>query len=155
MVQCVYLPTGGDRALTFRGEPPRARWQPYIENGTWLQRHPTRYSWRRYDIRNLIQRLYDNFDGISINTYVNHPEPYWRDTTSFDVWHSNGRGVPIAKSTGDAVVSYIFNDPNPPWIEWCIWYGRIWIDDGQGWRTWWDDGTGAHTDHPHFTFWEN
>ncbi len=139
--------------MPFRGEPPRAPYRAVVPGGTWLQRHPTRYSWRRADMRGLIQRLYDNFDGISVNTYDDHPEGWRRDRTSFDVWDDAGRGVPINPATGSAVVNYIFDDPNPPWIEWCIWQGRIWIDDGRGWRRWWDDGTGSHHDHPHFTFW--
>ncbi len=144
--------------MPFRGEPPRDPYRAVVPGGTWLQRHPTRYNWRRADIRNLIQRLYDRFDGISINTYVDHPEGwsaklgYDTSRLSMDVWDDAGRGVPINPYTGADVVRYIFNDPNPPWIDWCIWYGSIWVREDGYWKPWRDDGTGSHHDHPHFTF---
>lgn len=144
--------------MPFRGEPPRDPYRAVVPNGTWLQRHPSRYFWRRGDIRNLIQRLYNIYDGISINSYHDHPEGwsaklgYDTSRLSMDVWDDAGRGVPINPYTGADVVRYIFNDPNPPWIDWCIWQGRIWTRSRGCWVPFEDDGTGSHHDHPHFTY---
>ena len=127
-----------------------------VRGGTWLQRHPTRYGWEK-DVRRLIDDLFKRFDGISINTYVNHPEGWTKklgyNTTvrSFDVWDNKGRGVPIDRDIGDRVVKFVFEDKGIPYISWCIWEDEIWTRETKEWREWKDDGTGKHFDHPHFT----
>ena len=109
-------------------------------------------------MRRVVDMLFREFNGISINTYVDHPEGWsaelgWNtQTRSLDVWDVKGRGVPIDREKGDRIVARIFNDPNPPWIAWIIWEGYIWTPDTGGWVPFDDDGTGLHFDHPHITF---
>jgi len=133
-----------------------------VPGGSWTQRHPTRYGWHD-DVRRVVDGLFRNFNGITINTYVDHPEGWTRklgyDTQrrSLDVWGEGGRGDPIGHAKGVEVVRFMFNDPNPPHFNWVIWEGYIWVrrtpnsPDGF-WKVWDDDGTGAHFDHPHITF---
>ncbi len=141
---------------------PKKEPTPRAVAGNWTQRHPTRYGWHK-DVRALVDRLFRNFDGITINTYVDHPEGwseklgYDTQRRSFDVWGPGGRGDHVGHDKGLAVVRFIFNDPNPPWINWCIWEGYIWVrntpDSPDGfWKVWQSDGTGSHHDHPHLTF---
>jgi hypothetical protein len=59
--------------------------------------------------------------------------------------------VPIDPAVGEAIVSRIFYDPDPPYIEWYIWSGYIWTPYW-GLKPFADDGTGLHYDHAHFTF---
>lgn len=127
--------------------------EPAIEDSfDFVERHPIRYTWRS-DVDALIRRVLANFgvDNLSANTYVDHPEGFGRTTTSVDFWAPEGRGEPIGREMGQAVFDFIFNDPNPPMIEWCIWRGQIWVF-GVGFFDFPDDGTGLHFDHPHFTF---
>lgn len=128
-----------------------------IPNGTWLQRHPTRYGWQpRIEV--LIRELYRRFDNIHINSYVDHPEGWGRklkknlDVLSFDVWAQAGRGVPIAEATGHAVVEFLMEEPSDNLIDWCIFRGRIWTRASGVWLPFSDDGTGPHDDHPHFSY---
>lgn len=142
--------------------PPKEPTPRAIPNGTWMQRHPTRYGWTDSVRNRVVDPLFREFDGITINTYVKHPEydfyRSWGDVLgwntqyrSVDVWGIKGRGDPIGKRKGNAVVKWIFAQPGHPWIAWLIWRGRIWTPDA-GWQPWNDDGTGSHHDHPHITF---
>jgi hypothetical protein len=107
----------------------------------------------------LIDQLFKRFDGISINTYADHPEGWSKKlgyntaVRSFDVWDNSGRGMDIDRTIGDRVVKFVFEDKGIPYINWCIWEGEIWqrSETPLRWRKWQDDGTGLHFDHPHFT----
>lgn len=133
-----------------------------VLDGTWMQRHPTRYGWHS-DVRDVVDKVFRGFGGepwrITINTYVDHPEGwseklgYDTQRRSFDTWGPRGRGDPINPDLGDRIVRFIFSDPDPPWISWLIWQGRIWSRAAGGiWMPWDDDGTGLHFDHPHCTY---
>jgi hypothetical protein len=82
-------------------------------------RYPTRYEWRA-DVEDQIRRIYDRFPEVETNTYFDHPEGYGRNVASFDVWGPGGRDDPIDLDLGQRVFDFVFNDPNPPLIEWCI-----------------------------------
>jgi hypothetical protein len=103
-----------------------------VPGGTWLERHPTRYGWDE-DVRNLIDSLFKRFDGISINTYADHPEGWSKKlgyntaVRSFEVWDNSGRGVPIKRPIGDRVVDFVFKDKGIPYMSWCIWEGKFGI----------------------------
>lgn len=105
----------------------------------------------------MIDDLFKRFDGISINTYADHPEGwseklgYNTAVRSFDVWDNAGRGVDINQKVGDRVKDFVFDDPGIPYISWCIWKGEIWTRSTKKWLPWEDDGTGPHFDHVHFT----
>lgn len=134
------------------GFEPRA---PRSSAGTYLDRHPTRYFWE-VPVEGIVRRLYREFgrDRIHINTYVEHPEGWGWDSTSFDVWGPGGRGDPIGRDLGQAVVDFVVNDPDPPWIEWYIWRRVIRTRTG-GYKPV-PFGNGSvfenHDDHPHFSF---
>lgn len=142
--------------------PPKEATPRVIPNGNWSQRHPTRYHWTNIVRRKVVDALFKEFNDITINTYVDHPEydfnRSWGDVLGYntqlrsvDVWGIKGRGDPIGSKKGNAIVRFVFNQPGAPYIAWCIWEGRIW-QPSTGWIHWDDDGTGAHFDHPHFTF---
>jgi hypothetical protein len=100
--------------------------------------------------------------SVRVNTYFEHPEHpnggswgdwlgYSTQKRSYDVWGSGGRGDPVGREKGQRALMRVFNDPNPPFIAWCIWRGWIWTPEA-GWQRFNDDGTGLHFDHPHITF---
>jgi hypothetical protein len=124
----------------------------WLGDGSYVDYHPSRWDtvWRT-DIETVARRVVNEF-GCSANTYVRHPPGWDRDSTSVDFWDAQGRGYAIGHNLGQQVFDYIFNDPNPPWIEWCIWEGWLWTSAG-GWEPFQDDGTGLHFDHSHWTFW--
>lgn len=134
--------------------PPGFRPAPPHPNSSIYQvAHPTRYAWRD-DVEELIRRIYRKFGGpdvLHINTYVCHPEGWCRDTTSFDVWGPGGRNYPIGYDLGNRVFNYIFYDPNPPYIEWCIWRRRMWTRTFWGWQPFGTDPFSFHDDHIHVT----
>lgn len=148
--------------MTWYG-PPKEPTPRVVPGGTWIQRHPTRYGWDP-DVKRLVDKIFRNFRNISQNTYFEHPEHpnggSWGDVLGYntqrrsvDVWAGAGRGAPINRDRGDRIVQFVFNDPDPPFIHWVIWEGRIWNRHGAGvWVPFDDDGTGLHFDHPHFTF---
>lgn len=141
-------PEGWQYAMPIGPEPP------VVPGGTWLERHPTRYTWRQ-DVEELILRILVKFPGVTITTYVDHPEGYGLDTLSFDVWGEKGRGDPIGSARGQQVLDFVFNDPNPPLINWTVWNGRIWVR-GEGWSSYGGENDdpitdARHTKHPHFT----
>jgi hypothetical protein len=96
-----------------------------VRPGNYQQRHPTRYQWRE-GVEAQIRRIYAMFPNVHINTYIDHPEGFGRDTDSFDVWGPGGRNDPIGFDLGQRVFDFVFNDPNPPLIEWCIWRRGMW-----------------------------
>lgn len=146
----IWRPGMGD-PLKPPGFKPR---EPVPDSPIYQQRHPTRYVWRE-DVEELIRKLYRKFGGpdqIHINTYVCHPEGWCRDTTSFDVWGPEGRNDPIGRDLGQRVMDLVFEDPNPPWIDWCIWRRRMWTRAKGIWEPFGTDPFSFHDDHPHFTF---
>lgn len=139
--------------------PPKA---PIVapRAGNYFQRHPTRYGWRP-DVREYVYKLFRTFGGISMNTYHKHPgveitrDIRWsnRDTTSVDIWARAGRDSPIDPVLGQAIVTYLMVDPNPPYIDWLIHRGRIWTSGTRQWASYYpDDDFMGHWDHLHVTF---
>lgn len=130
------------------------------QSGNWMDRHPTRYFWHDDVKEKVVDRIFRQFgiERITINTYVDHPEGwaarlgYDTPRRSLDVWGPGGRGDPINRNLGDRIVRFVFNLPGAPYINWCIWEGRIWVISRGTWIPWDDDGTGMHFDHPHFTY---
>lgn len=108
----------------FAPKPPRS-------SGSYVDMHPTRYYWRS-DVASVVRKVYEKFgwDKIHLNTYVGHPPGYNRDTTSFDVWGPGGRGDPLDPVLGKRIFTFLFDDPNPPDIDWTIYQGRMWSDGG-------------------------
>lgn len=120
----------------------------------WIDVHWTHYNWRP-NVRALVNRVERRF-ATKANTYNEHPTGWHPklDAVSVDFWSPAGRGRPINRDVGFAIVRYVFNDPNPPWIRWYIWQGDIWEDLGRVGRKrqYWDKND-MHFDHVHFTFW--
>src|SRR5215212_5364286 len=114
-------------------------------------RHPTRYEWRG-DVEDQIRRIYARFPDVHINTYVDHPEGFGRDRDSFDVWGPGGRNDPVGRDRGQRVFDFVFNDPNPPLIEWCIWRRGMWTRASGITQPFGVDPFTFHDDHCHFTF---
>ncbi len=131
----------------FVGLAPRA--------GNYLDRHPTRYFWET-PVEGLIRRIYREFgrDNLHISTYVEHPEGWGWDSTSFDVWGSKGRGDWLPEALGKRVWGFVWNDPNPPWIEWAIYHRKIYTrTSGYAPKPFGDGSVFTnHDDHSHFSF---
>jgi hypothetical protein len=131
--------------------------------------HPTRYQWRK-DVARVIRRLYRQFgsDNIKINTYVQHPGDeggiFARDTTSFDVWGPGGRMAGPEKGElgpnfflppvlGEQIFDFLFEDPNPPDIDWIIYQREIRISSERYHsRPFGFDAFTFHDDHIHVTY---
>jgi GH25 family lysozyme M1 (1,4-beta-N-acetylmuramidase) len=122
-----------------------------VRPGNYQQRHPTRYQWRE-GVEAQIRRIYAMFPNVHINTYIDHPEGFGRDTDSFDVWGPGGRNDPIGFDLGQRVFDFVFNDPNPPLIEWCIWRRGMWTRASGITQPFGVDPITFHDDHCHFTF---
>jgi hypothetical protein len=136
--------------------PPGFRRRAPIPNSlNYVERHPTRYRWRRH-VKPLIRKLYREMGGpdeIHINTYLDHPKGLHRTLTSFDVWGPRGRGFAIGFDKGERVRKIVFNDPSLPIIEWAIWQRKI-RRRSQNYepRPFGDNKFEFHNDHLHFTF---
>ena len=143
---------GGHDSLVPPGFRSRA---PIPNHPNYVERHPTRYRWRKH-VKPLIRKLYREMGGpdeIHINTYLDHPEDLHRTLTSFDVWGPGGRGDRIGKAKGDRVRKIVFNDPGLPIIEWAIWQRqRFGIENDYKPRPFGEDEFTFHDDHLHFTF---
>jgi hypothetical protein len=101
---------------------PVANEEPVIGSADYLLAHPTRYEWRD-DVEKIARRLVDTY-SVSCNTYYQHPPGWNRDDTSIDVWGPAGRAT-LDLAIGNQVHELIFNDPNPPDIDWIIWQGSM------------------------------
>ena len=124
--------------------------------GNYQDRHPTRYRWRE-DVAGVIRRLYKRFGSdIHVNTYVQHPgdeNGRWaRDTAAFDVWGGRGRNFDLPPALGDKVYDLLFDDLNPPDIDWIIWKRKIWRRSTWSSRPWGSDEFTWHDDHIHVTY---
>jgi predicted chitinase len=132
---------------------PEAWYQPgYIGDGSYVDTHPERYSWRS-DVEEVARYLVDTY-GVWCNTYVDHPPGWGLDNVSMDVWAYSGRGSTVDPSVGQAVFDDIFNNGKQPWIWWVIWWGSMWSMGG-GWEAapWGPvDSDPGHYSHVHFTF---
>lgn len=118
-------------------EPPRWEWPEASvapRAGNYQDRHPTRYNWlpERPDVEAWARYLVDNYD-VSVNTYYDHPEGFWRDKDSFDVWGPQGRNDWLDPDVGDEVFNVLFYDPNKPDIDWIIYKRRIY-HAGNNWQ---------------------
>jgi GH25 family lysozyme M1 (1,4-beta-N-acetylmuramidase) len=125
-----------------------------VQPGSFMNRHPTRYEWRE-DVEDQIRRISAAFPELtigSINTYVDHPETFGRDLDSFDVWGPGMRNDPVGFDLGGRVFDFIFNDPNPPLIDWIIWRRAIWTSASGIFEAFGVDDFSFHDDHIHVTF---
>jgi len=98
---------------------------------------PTRYEWRP-DVEQRARWLVDTFN-VWCNSWYDHPlgfgsqevstEPdgtvWYIQNTSIDVWGPQGRYDPIDSTVGQQVFDALFNDPNPPTINWIIWQDTL------------------------------
>src|SRR5215204_988155 len=125
--------------------------------------HPTRYEWRE-DVAGVIRRLYRQFgsDNIKVNTYVQHPGDnggiFARDTAAFDVWGPGGRmgegreDFFLPPALGAQVFRFLFDDPNPPDIDWIIYREEIWERATFTSRGFGFNDFSFHNDHIHVTY---
>lgn len=139
---------------------PEANDTPDSSSWYYAVRNPTRYSWpgNRDDVNTLACWLVNNYN-VSVNTYHHHPEEVWlrdgvsREYDSLDVWGPDGRGDPLDYDTGQEIFGVLFNDPNPPNIDWIIWQAVMY----GAWNGWNGEGFGTddfswHYDHIHITY---
>jgi len=129
---------------------PVANVDPWPISHSYVERHPTRYTWRP-DVEEWAGYLIDNYN-CWVNTYYDHPEGYWRTETSFDVWGSDGRGYPLDPTLGDEIYDLLFNYEGLPNIDWIIWKRHIWTN-AAGYRyPFGSDPFTWHDDHIHVTY---
>lgn len=109
----------------------------------------THWNWDE-DVRGVVERVLNAFDGVTANTYVAHPFPGW-DGRSVDFWGPNGRGHRINAFTGWRIVSFIRNLPGPPYIRHHIYNHDIWVR-GVGWYDWEKSDHSGRLRHVHVTY---
>lgn len=137
-------------------EPWPEEWQPvgWRGDGSYIDLHPDRYTWMPL-VDDYIRRVLGMWRGrVWANTYVDHPPGFGMDDVSLDFWDWAGRAASLDPTTGKEILDWIFNDQNPPWINWCIYQGYIWTD-GVGWQEYWDTdpwSDAGHWHHLHITF---
>ncbi len=122
----------------------------------------------RWDVAALVEYI-EYWYATRANSYFNHPINWpqlsnWPlDYVSIDFWSPWGRGYDIDYNVGNAIISYIWNDPNPPWIRYYIWQGEMyivpyaWIGTGQYLFEYYgvdDETDDMHLRHVHCTFWD-
>lgn len=105
----------------------------------------------RPDVLEAILRALRGLDGITWNTYRDHP---WAgfDDRSVDFWGVGGRGFPIAREKGRLLVARLMRDPEPPFIRHLIYRRRLWTAWG-GWQRWRSGDHSGRLRHVHVTFW--
>ena len=120
-------------------------------NGTWLQRHPTRHvscgGWRSATEVSATAIMNRYWGYVSCNTYYNHPEDYWYDTRSIDIWAWNSRGLALPTSQGNTVFNWLWQ-AWPTQMQYVIWNGYYYGYANNYVGTYWGD----HYDHIHLTF---
>jgi predicted chitinase len=137
-------------------EPWPEEFQPvgYLGDGSYIDWHPTRYTWAPL-VDDYIRRILGMYPGrVWANTYIDHPPGFGMDDVSVDFWDWAGRAASLDSTIGREILNWIFNDQNPPWINWCIYEGYIWTD-GVGWQEYWDTdpwSDAGHWYHLHITF---
>jgi predicted chitinase len=137
-------------------EPWPEEFQPvgYLGDGSYIDLHPTRYTWASL-VDDYIRRVLGMHPGkVWANTYIDHPPGFGMDDVSVDFWDYAGRAASLDSTIGREILNWIFNDQNPPWINWCIYEGYIWTD-GVGWQEYWDTdpwSDAGHWYHLHITF---
>ena len=144
---------------------PEAQADPIPDSAIYQYRHPIRYVWRP-NIEVWSRWLVDTFPWAAwCNTYYEHPEGWgfevastdpdgtvwYNENTSFDVWGPQGRNDPIGTTVGQQIFDILFNDPNPPNINWIIWQRWMWTRAG-GWSPFGTDPFSWHEDHIHVTY---
>ena len=121
--------------------------RPPKKVGTYVERHPTRYTWRD-DVEKRARHLVNNYE-CWVNTYFDHPEGFRRDRDSFDVWGPAGRGHPLNKALGQTIYNFLLKEKDK--IEWIIYRGKRWRP-GIGRTPFGTDPFTWHHDHIHVTY---
>lgn len=112
---------------------------------------PTHYRFRP-DVARVVRLVEARFPGVRGNTYVDHPWPGW-DNVSVDFWWRGGRGDPIPRDIGRAVLEYLLEISNRPTIRHWIYLHTLWTSFG-GVSTWRADDHSGNLRHVHVTFWK-
>jgi hypothetical protein len=62
------------------------------------------------------------------------------------------RNDPVGFDLGGRIFDFIFNDPNPPLIDWIIWRRAMWTHLSRQFEAFGVDEFSFHDDHIHVTF---
>jgi hypothetical protein len=155
-------PVGWNPVTGSLAPPGFVKKAPQANSARYDLRYPTRFELRE-DIEELVRRLYKEFGKhrIFVNTYFRHAPAAKppRPNTSFDVWGAPGdgpgwRGLWLPPKIGAEVFDFLFHDPEPPNLYYCIYHRQI--------RGKWSGfapepfGDGSrftnHDDHSHWTY---
>lgn len=135
-------------------KPDVCEWPDALIAPTWgdyFARHPTRYTWRA-DVEAWACWIAQNYD-VSVNTYYDHPEGFWRTETSLDVWGAGGRGDFLPEGLGDQIWREIFWPEGwGPLVDWMIYQREIWTRASGIWTPWGSNAFEFHDDHIHVTW---
>lgn len=150
-----YYVLGKDGSAIYKAAPsfrwPVANISPRPNSTSYQERHPTRYTFRS-DVGEWAKYLVQNYN-VWVNTYWDHPETFWRDSDSFDVWGPAGRNDPLNQNVGDIIFNELFYDEGLPNIEWIIWR-RVLYSAANNWNgiPWGSNSFEWHDDHIHVTY---
>jgi hypothetical protein len=124
-------------------------------SGWYAENFPTHHDWND-DVNYLVLKYEAQYDGTYLNTYYMHPPVFGRtwEFRSFDVWDLAGRGFDLDPDLGDEVFDTIMDDPEPPYIAWILYKGRMWTPGGdfESWDPPEDGSDPGHYRHIHCTF---
>lgn len=145
-----------DAVPIFRSEPsiPQEKRIAHPGSGFYAEKFPTHHDWND-DVYRFVLKYEAQFAGAYLNTYFMHPPVFGRkwELRSFDVWDVAGRGFDLDPDLGDEVFDTIKNDPDPPFIAWIIYKGRMWTPGGfEPWDPPEDGSDPGHYRHIHVTF---
>jgi len=151
------IPQAGSRPLPAAGSPaPQQKRIAHPGSGWYANTYPTHHRWND-DVYRFVLKYEAQYAGIYLNTYYMHPPVFGRkwEFRSFDVWDVAGRGFALDPDLGKEVRRTIMGDPEPPWIAWIIYRGKMWTPTlGEvPWDLQPDDGSDyGHWRHIHVTF---
>lgn len=103
------------------------------------------------DVLEIVSMVLDTFDGVTANTYEDHPFPGW-DGRSVDFWGMWGRGSPLGFTTAARIRRMLMVIPGRPYIRHTILRHRIWTSWG-GYSFWTPDDHAGDLQHLHVTYW--
>lgn len=103
------------------------------------------------DVLRVANRITTALDGVTWNTYHNHPWPGW-DGRSVDFWGALGRGFAISRDDARNVLAWLVRRQQAPFMRHWIYRHQLWTSFG-GYSHWAPNDHSGDLRHVHVTFW--
>ena len=102
------------------------------------------------DVDRVVQRIFNRFNAVSVNTYVCHPFCGW-ERRSLDVWGDGGRGDALPALKAARILDWLFELPGTPFLRHTILEHTLWVR-GKGNLPWLRDDHSGPLRHVHATY---